>query len=66
MTAIVAQALLRSGTTHRTCWIEPRCRPGDQITLRNAGEPDRRWDVLWMSAERRDVASLHRDWRNNI
>ena len=43
--AELAQVRLRSGTTVRTCWIEARVKPGDQVTLKNSEEPARWWDV---------------------
>ncbi|HET9869753.1 MAG TPA: hypothetical protein VFR02_04580 [bacterium] len=61
----VVQVDLRSGATRLTCWVEPRVRPGDRITLKNAGEPERLWDVLRVG-ERRPAGSINRGWNNNI
>ena len=62
---LVVQAQLRSGTTHRTAWIEPKAKVGDQITLKNSEEPDRRWDVMHLSEPQR-AGDINHGWNNNI
>jgi hypothetical protein len=64
MTTLV-QVDLRSGSRYRTCWVEPRVRVGDQITLRNSDDPRLRWDVLRVGEQRR-ATDIKRDWSNNI
>jgi len=50
MTSMVVQADLRAGNRFLTCWVEPRVRVGDQVTLQNSAEPELRWDVLRVGA----------------
>ena len=57
-----AQVDLRSGTTILTCWLAPRVKTGDQVTLK--GDP-RRWDVLRVGATR-DMDGIHTTWHNSI
>ncbi len=65
MAAELAQAYLRSGTTVRTCWIEARVKPGDQVTLRNSEDPARWWDVVRVEPGRKLAADINRGWHNN-
>ncbi|WP_436492884.1 hypothetical protein [Actinokineospora sp. HUAS TT18] len=58
------QVDLRSDNRYRTCWVEPLIKVGDQITLKNSTEPQRRWDVLRVSAPV-PAGSLYRGWNNN-
>jgi hypothetical protein len=60
------QAELRSGTTVRTCWIPQGPRPGDQVTLKNSEDPDRRWDVIAVGSEARELDEINCGWNNNI
>lgn len=64
MTMLV-QVDLRSDTRYRTCWVEPRVKVGDQITLKNSDEPTRLWDVLRVG-EARLASDIKRGWNNNI
>lgn len=66
MAAELAQTRLRSGTAERTCWIEARVKPGDQVTLRNSEDPQRRWDVMFVGPERKTAVEINRGWDNNI
>lgn len=59
------QAFLRSGTTVRTCWIEPRVKVGDEITLKNSEDPGRRWAVL-ATGTPRPADQINHGWSNNI
>lgn len=62
---VLVQVELQSGTSRRTCWLEPRIRVGNEVTLKNSEEPTRRWKVLSVG----DAApreSIHTDWHNNI
>ncbi len=61
----LVQVDLMSGTTRLTCWVEPRVRRGDQITLKSWREPARLWDVVRVG-ERRPAATINRGWNNNI
>ena len=58
----LVQVDLQSGTTLRTCWVEPQVKIGDAITL---DEPDRLWSVLRVGSEA-PRNSIHTDWHNNI
>jgi len=64
MTRLV-QVDLRSGNRFLTCWVEPRVRVGDQITLKNHEEPGVRWDVLRVGAAH-DAGDIKRGWANYI
>jgi len=63
--AMLVQVELRSGTTVLTCWVEPKVKAGDQITLKNSDEPSRWWDVIRLGAQR-DSSDIKRGWSNNI
>jgi hypothetical protein len=64
MTKLV-QVDLRSNNVYRTCWVEPRVRVGDQVTLKDSVDPGRRWDVLRVGAVR-SSNEIKRGWNNNI
>jgi hypothetical protein len=64
MTMLV-QVDLRSGTRYRTCWIEPRVRVGDQVTLKSSEDPARRWDVLRVG-EPKPAGAIMRGWNIDI
>jgi hypothetical protein len=64
MTMLV-QVDLRSDNRLLTCWVEPRVRPGDRVTLKNSAEPRRLWDVLRVGAAR-PAGDIKRGWDNNI
>lgn len=64
MTMLV-QVDLRSDNRFRTCWVEPRVKVGDQITLKNSEEPGRWWDVLRVGDVRAST-DIKRGWNNNI
>ena len=66
MVAELAQVHLRSGTTVRTCWIEARVKPGDQVTLKISEEPARWWDVVRVEPGRKLATDINRGWNNNI
>ena len=66
MAAKLAQVRLRSGTAERTCWTEARVRIGDQLTLRNSEDPQRRWNVTFIGPERKTATDINRGWNNNI
>jgi hypothetical protein len=60
MTTLV-QVDLRSGDRMLTCWVEPKVRVGDRITLKDTEEPGRGWDVLRVG-ERRESTDIKRGW----
>lgn len=62
---LLVQAELRSGDTHTTCWVEPKIKVGDRITLKNSDEPDRLWDVMNLGAQQ-TAGSINHGWDNNI
>jgi hypothetical protein len=66
MATELAQAHLQSGTTVRTCWIDARVKPGDDVTLKNSEDPARWWEVVRVEPERRTAAGINRGWNNNI
>jgi len=64
MTMLV-QVDLRSEDRYMTCWVEPKAKVGNRITLKNFNEPDRLWEVLRVG-EPRERSSINRGWNNNI
>jgi hypothetical protein len=60
MTKLV-QVDLRSDNRCLTCWVEPKVRVGDAITLKNFAEPTRRWNVIRVG-EPRDSGDIKRIW----
>ncbi|MDI1462971.1 hypothetical protein QEZ54_18500 [Catellatospora sp. KI3] len=65
MTTMLVQVDLRSSGRYLTCWVEPKVRVGDQVTLKSSEEPARRWDVLRVG-EPRVTTDIKRGWSNNI
>lgn len=59
MTTLV-QVDLRSDNRFLTCWVEPRVRVGDRITLKNSDIPTRMWDVLRVGSPRAATDIKHR------
>lgn len=43
---LAVQAELKSGETHRVCWMSPAVKVGDVVTLKNSEEPEREWAVI--------------------
>ncbi|MGQ0840004.1 hypothetical protein [Actinokineospora sp.] len=64
MTTMKVQVDLRSDNRYLTCWVEPRVKVGDRITLKNSAEPLRRWDVLRVGAPSQ-ASDINRGWNNN-
>ncbi|WP_157631557.1 hypothetical protein [Catelliglobosispora koreensis] len=64
MTMLV-QVDLRSDNRLLTCWVEPKVKVGDQITLKNSGDPTVRWDVVRVGVPR-SAGDIKRGWNNNI
>ena len=60
MTTLV-QVDLRSDNRFLTCWVEPKVRFGDRVTLKNSESPDRLWDVLRVG-EPRAASDIKRKW----
>ena len=60
----MVQVDLRSDNRYLTCWLPPRVRVGDRVTLRNSADPGRLWDVLRVGDERA-AADIPRGWSNN-
>jgi lactam utilization protein B len=60
----MVQCLLTSHSMRRTCWlaVEKGLRVGASVTLKDSGDPDRRWEVLTMS-EPKERRELHTDWK---
>lgn len=60
MTTLV-QVDLRSENRFLTCWLEPRVRTGDRITLKNSAVSSRLWDVIRVG-EPRAAGDIKRRW----
>lgn len=58
---MLVQVDLRSGPRVLTCWVEPRVKVGDLITLKDTDEPDRCWEVQRVG-EPREAAEIKRGW----
>jgi hypothetical protein len=59
---MMVQVQLVSNKAVRTCWVEDKVKVGNEITLKNSDEPDRRWKVTSVSLprERNEIRS---DWK---
>lgn len=62
---MLVQVDLRSGNRIMTCWVEPRVKVGNAITLKNHREPSRLWEVLRVG-QPQDPSQIKRGWNNNI
>jgi hypothetical protein len=60
MTTLV-QVDLRSEDRVLTCWVEPRVKVGDVITLKNSQQPGRLWSVTRVG-EPRSSTAIKRGW----
>lgn len=64
---MVVQVILRSpnkdgGYAERVCFVDnARVKVGSQLTLTNAEDPKRRWEVVEMHADM-SLRDLHTDW----
>lgn len=64
MTMLV-QVDLRATDRFLTCWVEPKVKVGDRITLKNSAEPTVLWDVLSVG-QPHPSTDIKRGWNNNI
>ena len=64
MTTLV-QVDLRSDNRVLTCWVEPRVKVGDKITLKNSDDPRRLWSVTRVG-DQKAASSINRGWNNNV
>ncbi len=64
MTTLV-QVDLRSGNRMLTCWVEPKVRVGDRITLKSSEEPRRHWDVLRVGTPHA-ATDIRRGWNADL
>jgi len=62
---MLVQVDLRSDSRYMTCWVEPRVKVGNAITLKNHEEPSRLWEVLRVG-EPQERSKIYRGWNNNI
>jgi hypothetical protein len=42
------QVELRSGDSHRYCYVDQPVKVGNEITLKDSEEPERLWEVTWV------------------
>lgn len=61
----IVQVDLESHGSHRTCWVEPKVRVGDVITLKDSDEPSRLW-IVRRVGEPVPRSSVRQDWHNDI
>jgi len=59
------QVDLQCGDRHLTCWVEPKVKVGNRITLKNHENPRLFWRVLRVG-EPLDQSQIKRGWNNNI
>ena len=61
--ATVVQVVLQSERSHRTCWLDTskKFQVGDELTLKNSEEPERRWRVNTIG-EPKDASEVRTDW----
>lgn len=57
----LVQVDLRSGDRLLTCWVEPKVKVGDSITLKDTDEPERLWLVLRVGIEQK-ATDIKRGW----
>ena len=62
---MLVQVDLRAENRMLTCWVEPKVKVGNFITLKNHEEPSRLWEVLRVG-EPQNPAQIKRGWHNNI
>ena len=62
---MLVQVDLEAGSRRMTCWVEPKVRGGNRITLKNHENPKLLWDVTRVG-EPRDPGQIKRGWNNNI
>lgn len=55
------QVKLASGPARLTCWVEPKVKVGQQITLKDSDEPNRWWMILEVGPET-DTSEIKRKW----
>lgn len=65
----LVQVVLRSGPgllrPHLlTCWVEPKVKVGDFITLKDHEDPKQLWEVLRVGIEQ-SASDIKRGWDNN-
>ncbi len=62
---MLVQVDLRADNRYMTCWVEPKVKVGNTITLKNHAEPSTLWEVLRVG-EPTDPSQIKRGWNNNI
>lgn len=62
---MLVQVDLRCGDRLLTCWVEPKVKVGNRITLKNHENPRLFWEVLRVG-EPTDPSQIKRGWNNNI
>lgn len=60
----VVQVDLRNGSNLMTCWVEPKVKVGNLVTLKDTDEPSRLWEVLRVGREH-ERSDIKRGWNNN-
>ncbi len=64
-TNVLVQVDLKAKDRYLTCWVEPKVKVGDRITLKNHAEPKLLWDVLRVG-EPQEKSKIYHGWHNNI
>jgi len=62
---MLVQVDLQTGNRFLTCWVEPKVKVGNVITLKNHEQPRLQWRVLRVG-EPQEAARINRGWHNNI
>lgn len=62
---MLVQVDLQSGNRYLTCWIEPKVKVGDCVTLKNHENPKLLWRVLRIGTPQ-EASKINRGWHNNI
>lgn len=62
---MLVQVDLRAGERLLTCWVEPKVKVGNRITLKNHERPHLFWEVLRVG-EPQEPSQIKRGWNNNI
>lgn len=66
MGILLRHAMLRSGTTWRTAWIDAEVTVGQSVTLKNSEDPERWWEVMSTGQSTKTASDINRGWNNNI
>jgi hypothetical protein len=56
---------VQDGYLRQTCWVEPKVKVGDSVTLKDTPEPQRLWEVMRVG-QVQSASDIKRGWSNNV